>query len=390
MIALEKLAKKIQEKLDALRSEFNFNIIADTGAYKPPKRKGNTVVEYINGVLTSNGSEITNLIAGKDKPLVYATQNCTLRVIMSLQKPENNEYILDDGSVYTGDIADLPEGASVVDIIQGWKPRLERLRTILDQVFQGVVVEPMTVEEVDENGKVHERSFSVTTVFAFSNSGIREQNQAVGDSYSFYINIYYSFIENGLNTRDLTFTLDGVQIPFQSVTVFRSPIMDGNVYSGTSNATAKNITSQSTFSVSFELPAFESDNTTNAIVSFLMDGEINVAHLLRFKHYGKTKEYLVTLGEVKQMGETIKNIGQSLSLVECPDDYDIISFPSNYKIYEVTAGNGVYTVEPKDGAQTFVFGGTGFITARTTINGALGDKIVSTEELTGSGIERVQ
>jgi hypothetical protein len=47
MIALNKLAQKIQDKLNAKESMFNFSVVSDTAKFKNPTRDKNTINEYV-------------------------------------------------------------------------------------------------------------------------------------------------------------------------------------------------------------------------------------------------------------------------------------------------------------------------------------------------------
>ena len=370
MIELKTLAKKLQDKLNGILSGFNFHIVTDTGELRLPEREGNDVRQFVNGLLTSNGSEVTNLVTGngEENKLIYATQSCTFRVILQLEDEEEDIYIKD-------------LKGNIVDTIYGYKSKIASLRSTLNSAFQGVYN-----ENIEENG----RTYSVTTVYNLVESGQREMVEHLGDSFIFYTYIYYSFIENGVNTRDMTFKLDGATIPYQSITVFRTPIMDGNVYANGKNGSTRNISSQSTLSISFELPAVKG-KTLDAIINYILDGDLNQAHLLKATINGVERDYLVAYGENKLMGETIKNVGMSLSLVECPDIYELLHFNSNYYVYEVKEQLSSAEVVFLGDAQIYQFGdNAGFVPtiemeediaymAHITAN--VGDKIVSTHPI---------
>lgn len=371
MIELNELVKSLQNKLNATAG-FNFYITADTADLKLPKMEDNEVIEYINGVLQGLSSEVTNLVAGNDKSLLYATQTCNLRLIVPIQNEEFDTFILKDGSVIDYPTDEIINKDDIAEYVQGYRTKLENVRSVLSGVFQGVSVEDMH----DKDGNV----YSVTTVYALEEGQERAQLPMIGDSYSFYVTIYYSFIQNGISTKWTTFKLDGAIIPYQNVTVFRAPTMDGNVYANTKDGVIRNIASQSGFSMSFELPAFKEDRTTENIIDYILNGELNQAHLLTFAINGKTKTYLVTYGENRLMGETIKNVGQSLTLVECPDVYDLISFSNNYHIYESTSKDYAYTVP--DNAQFYAF--------MNFTEKSVGDILVATMELDNvSGLEKL-
>jgi hypothetical protein len=112
-----------------------------------------------------------------------------------------------------------------------------------------------------------------------------------------------------------------------------------------------------------------------------------MAHFLRFNLNGTEENYLVTFGETSIVGETIKNANTRISLVETPDDYELISFPSHYKIYKAKSDIDKLEIGDK---QVFCFGSETFAIRQD--NGLIGaniksgDYLVSTGELTHDNI----
>jgi hypothetical protein len=260
----------------------------------------------------------------------------------------------------------------------GDKSRIMIMRHYLDSVFQGNVIENMT----DDDGK----DYVVSSVYEFAQSGTRAQVDIIGDSYTFQTTIYYSFVQNGINTRSAIFYLDGAIIPYQSMTMYRTPTMDGNVYANTTNGATKNLVSQSTFSVAFELPALK-DDTTNKMLEYLLNGDLNQAHLLRVNINGTIKDYLVTLGELRLIGEIVKNLGQSVTFMEAPDDYDLISFGNYLNVYYAHNNVKISGLSLPESAQVAVFGDNGYM--RTSGYILLGDYIVSTVEINNENLKVV-
>ena len=232
--------------------------------------------------------------------------------------------------------------------------------------------------EKDEQGNVL-KTYSVTTVYQFVETGNREQNPLLGNSFSYTLNIYYSFIENGLNTRSMVFYLDGVPIPYQSNTLERNSIMDANVYADTQDGTAESVATQSTLNISFELPAIANNTVTNTILSYVLDGELNQAHILKLALNGEDRYYLVAISGSRLSGETIKNIGQSLTFVPVRKNYNLLKFSKNLWIYSADSNNYSYFI----GDKVFVFGKTkGFVVFPEVRD--YGDKIVSAKGLFGT------
>ena len=351
MITIKELAQKLQEKLDNIEVNtlFKFNVVTDTGEFRKPEWNGEQLTEYVNCLFTSQNSDISTLQTNS----LVVTQTCALSLVLRMTGREETTYYDNGELIAYGDI-----------------DRVTLLREYLESVLQFNGTETMT----DNDGK----EYIVSIVYELLQSGSRGQVDRVGDAYTFNALIYYTFVQNGINSQQAVFMLDGEQIPYQSVTTFRTPTMDGNVYANTTDGATKNLASQSTFSFSFELPALK-DKTTNNMLDYMLNGDINQAHLLKYSIGDKVKEYLVTYGEIKTIGETIKNVGQTLTLVECPNDYDLISFGEYVNIYEVTTA---FTLNIDSKTQAYVFGADGNRFVKSGDSVKVGDKIVITEILT--------
>lgn len=359
MIDITQLSERIQNKLNEGQNFYNFRIVCDTAEFKKPKRKLNDITEYINGLFTTNGSDVSTLNSG----LLVSTLNCTLRIIIRMKGFEENE------------LSEPDKDGNREILVYGDNTRIALMRSYLDNFFKA----NDTWSDTDKDGK----EYVVSAVYDFAQSGIRGQVEHLGDSFTFLANVYYTIVQQGINSQSAIYLLDGVIIPYQSVTNYRTPTMDGNVYAGSKDGATKNLSSQSTLSFAFELPAL-SDTTTNNMLDFLFDGELNQAHLLTQNVKGKKKTYLVTYGETKLIGQTIQNLGQSLSLVECPDDYDLIHFSDSYYIYRANmiiselslSGNGQLYSFGTDGGPFNVEENNGEYVARG--NASSGSYIVST------------
>ena len=352
MISIKELSNKIQENLNKGQDLFKFWLVTDTAKFKRASRDKNDITEYVNGLFNVNTSDASTLNNGN----LVSTLNCSLKIIMRMKGFDDDVYSTPEA-----------EGETPTLITLGDLSRIQIMREYLDRFFQGNTFEEMSDAE-DASKK-----YVVSAVYDLSQSGVRGQVERVGDSYTFTANIYYVIVQQGINSRSAVFTLDNFVIPYQSVTTYRTPTMDGNVYADTKDGSTKNLSSQSTFSISFELPALL-DETTSNMLDFLFNGELNQAHFLTKKVGEKTKSFLVAYGEIKLIGQTVENLGQNLSLVECPTDYDLIHFNDKYFVYEANI-DGI-TLDIKEG-QAYLFGSkyNGFINNTTVIN--YGDKVVS-------------
>ena len=316
MIKFSVLAKRLEDKIAEINSTLgtglNFNIVSDTGEYKKPDRVGNTVTEYINCLLSLTSSDISNLTDGT----VVATQTARLDMIVrmpDLAADENyNEQELETVAM-----------------------KIDKVRAVLSNLTQSS--EFVNIED-----------YSVSIIYQNAVSGERNIVANVGDSYTLSVYIYYILIQGGINTRSLVFNLDGTILPYQAVSVIKSKTYDSNVFSNSIDGSVKNTAIQSNWSATFELPAIQG-TFWNEIFGILTGADkLNTAHILSFTDGSQRKNFLVNIGEVTLNGETIKNVGLKVSFFESDDNYDLLSFPANYKTYNGSS-NGEVWLKPTNG-----------------------------------------
>lgn len=370
MISLKTLATNLQTKLNGNNNGLTFSIKADSKQFERALRTGNVVNDKINGLLTLQASDMSNLTSGE----LFATISCRLQVIFRLKGGVGD----DDEKIYNA------AHTAVVQTIEGNNTYIERVRDALSNAFQ---TNEQSVMQDSDN-----KNYLVCILYQFVETGMRDQQSPIGDCMSFTAYISYMLVENGLNTHDIVYTLDGNVIPFQTNTVYRTPTMDGNVPAGSSNGAVKNLASQSIFSISFQLPALRNE-ITRRMFEWLFGGDLNVAHILGIKYptfNGATtqeKFYLMTYGETNASGETIKNVGQTLTLVECWNDYELVGVPSGYYIYYASIAKN--TIIFRTGAYYHIFtldGITGFASANQAVAVTIpaGTYLVSTAALSSS------
>jgi hypothetical protein len=132
------------------------------------------------------------------------------------------------------------------------------------------------------------------------------------------------------------FNLDGVNIPFQAMTMNRSITYDANVFSNTTDGSVKNMAVQSNWSVTFELPAIQSAFFSTLLDFIFGKDKLNTAHCLYFSQGRAKYSKLVNLAEVNLNGETIKNVGLKITFFESVDSYYLIALPASYKAKAIT------------------------------------------------------
>lgn len=145
MIELSTLVESVQEKLNANlpsasgNEKFAFRIFADTGDFAKAVRSGNTVTNYINGIM-----EIVQSSMAPQQGLIIATQTARLQVVVGL---EDAETLAVDEAV-------------------------EACRNVLSRAFESPTSEVLT----DESGT----SFNVAVYGVPPTTGERMQSQILG------------------------------------------------------------------------------------------------------------------------------------------------------------------------------------------------------------------
>lgn len=305
MISFEGLCngviEQIEEILQRERISLSFNFVVDTGEYQPPKRDGNEVVDYINGVFTLTSSDIASLPNNS----TVATQTGRLDLVVRLPDLSADE-------VYNNSLLENVE---------------ERIRAVRN-VIKLLASKNRTYEAGND---------SVSTIFQDASSGERAIYPNVGDGFSFSIIIYWIIVEGGINTRSFTFAFDSVLMPYQAVTLNNSKTFDSNVYADTATGRVENTPIQANWSATFELPAIKGLFWEQVLNCLTGNDKLNTVHCLSFKTATSNKSYLVNIGEVTLNGETVKNAGLKVSFFEARYNYHFVSLPNEYKYYRITS-----------------------------------------------------
>lgn len=280
MISLKTLADKIEKGINSIAPQgITYVVHADMGKYKRAIRKKGRVT---NAVLTIRGSSII-----PTQTVLVATESAMLEVCVQL--PYENE----DESVITAH------------------------RQLLDTYFASTKVDVIK----DEDGG---KTYTVSTTYALATSGTVEQRPAAGTSYTFRVEIEYAFIQDGLNSNDCKFKIDGIDLPFQTATITRRATTEANPYSNT-DGEAKNVTTASVMSFDFQIPALTtSTELSKLLLPALLSGD-NTAHTLTVTfENGEPKDYNVIFGQSSLIAQGVDNAGQTVSLIET---YDLTETP---------------------------------------------------------------
>lgn len=365
MITLKQLTDELSSALNAQGNPgVTFVLHNDTGEYTKAVRDYNDVKDVINGIVTLTSSEVENTNDG----LTIAALTTRTELLVPCRDTEEDieETVLNSDGTYGTEVArtgNVKFLASVRDWIDEFCAKNGR-KNITDA--DGV-------------------SYDVSFVYSLVSSGARQMDSLAGDYFTFTIYTDYSVIQGGVNSRSIRLTLDGENVSYSSITPRRVPTQESNVYAG-GKAIGKSLTSDTVFGLSVILPA-TGRATTGKVFDYLLNGDRNRAHFLNVSTPHGNKDYLVQFGQTDGTASGVLNVGLTASFVECPDDYELLSFPEEFFIYEATAAS-VSALKFSGSNTIYNFGAVkGFSNGVDTITDyalAKGDIIVSLKAITNA------
>lgn len=277
MIAIKELTKQINDGLNTLAAAngfpFVFAVKSEGGEYMPPKRDGNDVTVYINGT--------TSVVDTDTVP----TQGVS--VFMQTVKLEIAFPLSDE----------IPIEQSIAPI-----------RDLLDAFFSKTPLQTFQ----DDDGKP-----IVVSLYAnIPTTGSIALSTGVGLMCSFSCNIFYNYIENGVNSFDTVILFDGDRIPYMDATITRVPIMEANPYSG-SDGVAETVSVATALNIEISAPTLQAANNAlfAACKDFILLGD-NTPHEITLDYDGTTKTYKMVFGQCALSLEGLKNGNSRISLVQ--------------------------------------------------------------------------
>lgn len=278
MIALNTLINNLNTALNSLLNETDrkFAIIPDGGEYKAPTREYNDITTYINGVASVGDSSITP-ISG----IEVVTQTLNVAVIVEIE--QTSEEVKDE-AVF------LP------------------VRNALAKYASAAQKMLMTDEE--------QKQFAVTITATQPSAGALLIRSTPGRSIEYDFSVFYTFVQNGINTRDIKVTFEGEEILFESFTIARVPVHDGGAFADTGTS-AQNFVKQTALELTFNSPALTDSVLTQALVNFILTGEEIVYEVTLetpFSEEPTVKQMI--FGQSNFSAQGVDNVGNSIILVE--------------------------------------------------------------------------
>lgn len=324
MVSIEKITEYIQNTLNAYLNGLNCNFFAntefklftDTGVFEKDIAEKNIETQYLNGLVTALPSDRYYLSNGFE----VATLPIRLEVTFPLENDEEN-----------GGLEQIDLESGVITVTQAYIGNTEKIKIVretLDKAFNDNQI--ITLQ--NDNGI----EYVVSVVSQIAQGGTRQFAGIIGYNYSFTVNFSFAFVENGLNSRQGKFTLDGNTIPFTSMSIVNVKNVDMNVMSS-SKGKAKAFPLFTGFSVTMEVPALLNDeNTATFLKELLAQGQTTTAHLLGINltgEDGETEYFLVSITEVSGAVSGVQNVGLKITFTDCVDNYEFITFDSTFNQY---------------------------------------------------------
>lgn len=310
MINIATLAQTFEDGLNAILNEpqLSFKIWATTGERDKPFREGNKVYEYITGNLrVSSTSNSANL-------LVMGVSGFTLEFALHVQRPRTNanqthksfmeiedglyKYIADEQYTY-----------------------INYIISVIDRYFRQA--KTITLED-EESGKTYSVGISAGTAVSGDIDLVSKLDNYV--PITTYIEFVYA--ESGINSKDVTITLNGRDLPFNVVKVNRAAEMVREV-SG-DNLVSKNLTTSTAFAIDSEFPSTTIDTETTG---YLLNGSPNTAYFVKVS-WGTvlSSTYLMTFNSGYGSAQGVLCAGFGATLVEVTENVELLEFPDNYQV----------------------------------------------------------
>lgn len=296
MIPLNAIKDDLQSRLNKAGT-LQFILHTHTGRFvRAVKASVNEIDRKINGLVTLTSSDVETVQTGID------VASMTLKIDFVIRCKDDEDDVYD--VTVNGEQGDLLESGNVSYVNQVYN----ELNNFASKQYTGLLKD-------EEN-----TNYAIACSFDLVNDGVRDKRPTIGDSYTFTVFAYYNIIQNGENSKNIEYFLDGYVIPYTSAKIGRQPIAESDVYSGENVAKA---TSTATLMYcTMTVPAFFGEFYTR-LNKFVEDGE-NTVHILTRKRKDGDKEkfsnYFVKFGDCSLSSEGVANVGMQVTFSETKID----------------------------------------------------------------------
>lgn len=303
MITLIQFANIIENGLNAAlnNSELQFKVWASAGEMTKALRSGNTVTHWIPCNLISTSS------ANEGNILSMGANSLSLDIAIPLQEPKTN------ATQTAAELAKIQNSQyKYVDYITG----------IVDNYFQIAQV----IQENDASGV----SYTISMSAGRATTGVVDILPVLDNCIIISVFISATFLQGGVNARNIVLTIDGVQVPITTQSIGRTNRLANDVYSG--SQTVKNIASATALAIDFAFPA-NADNTTKQAFLTLLNGQPNLAHFVQLS-VGSLYDgnYFMMFDNLILNAQNVLFAGITGSLIEVVDNPLMINVPDYMQV----------------------------------------------------------
>lgn len=277
MIGLETIRENIQTTLNANQFGKVFRLYTNDGEFRKAFRDGNDITEYINGICRVSNSSLTPL-----KSLSILTMNVEVEFCIrvdNLEKDANGNYI-----------------------------EVLNIEALCENFVNSQNGQTITLTEEDK-----------TYVLAVNTEmpivGVERLVTPLGKCLPITLQIFYTMVENGVNSSNVSLYIGGEEVPYTDLTIDR--VFVNTVAQKATEEVGKTINEQNSVSISFVAPL-----TTTALgkdyTDIILDGGNNVALpvTIDYKSLNKKANYTMTFSSLKHTSSGVQNVGVQGTLVE--------------------------------------------------------------------------
>lgn len=308
MISLIKFANIIENGLNTVLNDPNieFRIWATAGQKDKSIRNGNTVTHFITGNLRSVSS------SNEGNVLSMGYNGLSLEIAVPINPPKTNA-------------GQTPE--QLAPIVNSQYPFVDKIISVVDTYFQLASV----LVEQDDKGDAYTISLSAGRAV----TGDVNLAAQFGNFVTVSVFIGATFLQGGVNSRNVQLYIDGKQVPLTNFTLARSNRMTNDQYSG--DDTIKNMSTATALSLDFVFPS-NADNTTKEAVRYLLHGKTNIAHfaeLIYGDEDGQVHDselYFVIFDNLSSNAQGVSFAGISGSVIEVVDNPLMLNVPDYFQV----------------------------------------------------------
>lgn len=338
MIPLNVIKDDLQTRLNKA-STLQFILHTHTGKFvRAVKTSVNEIERKINGLVTLTSSDVETVQTGID------VASMTLKIDFVIRCKDDEDDVYD--VTVNGEQGDLLESGNVSYVNQVYNT----LNDFASKQYTGLLADTTY------------KNYAIACSFDLVNDGVRDKRPTIGDSYTFTVFAYYNIIQDGENSKNIEYFLDGYVIPYTSAKIGRQPIAESDVYSG--EKTAKATSTATLMYCSLTAPSFY-EKFADYVRKFVL-GDSNDVHILTYRYAGQSasssgyedvfRSFLVVFGDSSLSAEGVANVGSVVSFSETHLDDNSSFKGSGVQKYNIEQGKKV-TITKSNGELTVIYYG---------------------------------